>query len=532
MVSNGTIMNGILYLMSRTLINRFKRLLHKPGLLVLYLFLIVSLAFSLISSLLSPSVPATSMKPIWLLIFYAAYLMIFYFTSVYKGLSSGSSFFDMSDVNLLFCAPINSKQILCYGLLSQAGKSLLGGFFLLYQGGTFKSMGLTAFHLILFFVGYVLALILCELMSMAIYIVSNQNNLRKNVIKAISILPVALFALYYIYTYLKVGSYKEALLLSVQKGGLKLIPIVGWITESLRKFLAGDLPAIGSNLLLTLLIGVLFLAVIMLYHSDYYEDVLVATETAFEKKRAISDGNLNALGSTSKKINKGKRSLIGSGSTAIFYKHLLESSRNNRFFLLDAGSLFIIAGANLAAFLNGSSHILLILLAVSMYLQCFFIGTGRGLKELYSHYIYLIPESSFQKIIWSNGEVILKQIAESALMFIPAIFFTDWNPVTVLLCVVIRSFFAMFLVTANMLSQRIFKDVISQGLLAFIYLFFIVLTMFPGIIAAIVLNMAGNLWLGFFALCLWEFLLSLLFFFLSRGVLHNSDMPVMIKKNL
>lgn len=526
-------MNSILYLMSRTIKNRLKRLLHKPGLLVLYLLVLASLAYSLVLSLLNPSNTAPVMKPEWLLIFFAGYLMIFYFTAVSKGLASGGSFFDMSDVNLLFSAPVHPKQVLCYGLLSQAGKSLLGGIFVLYQGGTFHSMGLTTVHLFLFFLGYVLTLILFELMSMAIYILSNQSSLRKRVIKAISLLPVAVFAAYYAYNYLKTDSYKAALLLSVNKGSLKFLPIVGWITESLRNYLTGDYAAVGMNMFLTILTGILFLAVIALYHSDYYEDVLVATETAFAKKRAVSEGNINALGSTPKKSRIGKGSLAGSGAASLFYKHLLESSRNNRFFLLDGGSLFMIAGANLAAFIDrGGTMTPLIILAVSMYMQCFFIGTGRGLKELYSHYIYLIPDSSFSKIIWSNGEVILKHTLESGLMFLPALLFTGWNPLLLLLCAVVRSFFAVFLVSANMLSQRIFQNVISQGILAIIYFLFIIGTMLPGIIAGVVVYaMTGTLSWCLVILCIWEISLSLLFFFLSRGILHASDMPTMQIKN-
>lgn len=82
-----------------------------------------------------------------------------------------------------------------------------------------------------------------------------------------------------------------------------------------------------------------------------------------------------------------------------------------------------------------------------------------------------------------------------------------------------------------MLSQRIFKDVISQGLLLIIYLLFIIFAMAPGLITAFVFNAAGKLFYGLSALSLWEALLSLLFFYLSRGVLHNSDMPTLQKKN-
>ncbi|MDL2295010.1 hypothetical protein LJC60_10410, partial [Ruminococcaceae bacterium OttesenSCG-928-D13] len=70
-----------------------------------------------------------------------------------------------------------------------------------------------------------------------------------------------------------------------------------------------------------------------------------------------------------------------------------------------------------------------------------------------------------------------------------------------------------------------FANVISQGLLMFLYIFFVIIVMIPGVVATFILALApwGGIALGLAALTVWELLMSALFFFLSRGVLDTCD---------
>ena len=79
--------------------------------------------------------------------------------------------FTLSDVTLLFPAPLSSNKILVYGLVRQLGLSLVLGFFILFQYSWMHGVyGVEPVHLALIIVGYGLTLFFAQLASMASYV--------------------------------------------------------------------------------------------------------------------------------------------------------------------------------------------------------------------------------------------------------------------------------------------------------------------------------------------------------------------------
>lgn len=171
------------------------------------------------------------------------------------------------------------------------------------------------------------------------------------------------------------------------------------------------------------------------------------------------------------------------------------------------------------------------LLATTMLMRSFFVGTGLGLRELYHHYIFMIPESSFSKIFWSNLELVVKCFAESLIGMVIAGIILKATVPEILIYILVTTVFSLLLISINLLSMRMFSSVISQGLLLTFYFLFVILVMVPGVVAGAILGMSIGGSIGVIAgiglLTLWELLLSVLFFFLSKGVLDTCDMEVM-----
>ena len=523
-------MNSLVFLMVKSIKNSILEIFRKPGKLVLWLLTLGFIVGIFALSTFTRQSSENFLDLVWLKGIIFLLLLLFVFLAVQKGLSNGDVIFDMSDVNLLFVSPVSPRAILMYGIVRMAKMSFLAGFFILFQGsslGTGFGVGFDAVLLIL--LGFMLAVSMLQIVSLVIYSLTNGRPARKRAVRLITaavFLPlVSYIGVQFAQTRDLLGTLENTL----HSPFVAWTPVAGWASEGTVSLISGNL---GSGLLflgLIVLAGAAFILYIALSNPDYYEDVLVASETAFEKKRVMAEGQVNTEASMTRKVKVIKTGVGGFGASAVFYKHLRESFRANRLGLWGLQSILTVAGsALLSLFLRGDGGGILILLQILMWTQIFLIGTGRGLKELYSHYIYLIPESSFKKIVWSNLEVVFKVLVESVVLFSVAGAIMGENILLIAVSIVVFTFFSLLLLGVNYLSLRWTGADISAGLLILIYTLAIVIIMAPGLVAAIVIGSAiegAGALVGLGILAAWELIAALGCFALSRGVLHRCDMP-------
>lgn len=522
-------MSSLVYLVFTGAKNGLKELLHKPGKLVLYLLLVLLIGGGLVATLFANTQGEAGLPMFWLQGIFFAFLILFYGISVHKGLTSGDTIFDMSDVNLLFVSPVNPRSILLYGLVRLAKTSFWAGFFILFQGANLANFGVGFGGIWLLFLIFILLMMVLSLLSLVIYSASNGHPRRKMAVRVLAVIVFLPLVAYFGVLFISSGDALVSLATAVQSPFLNFIPFIGWAAAAAGALLGGHLLSGIGWLALLLLGGGGLLAYTMLSKSDYYEDVLVATETAYEKKRAVEEGDINATAASTAKVRVTKTGIRGHGASAIFYKHLRETFRQNRlgFFSVYTIIVFICALA-FSIFTRGLLGVVVVL-QILMWMQIFMVGNGRGLRELYTHYIYMIPEPPFKKVVWSNMELVFKTLLESVLFLgIPGLILGD-NLLLILASMLAYTLFSMLLLGINYLSMRWTGASISQGLLLTIYFFAVMLIMLPGLVPALIVGfMVGGVWgtaLGLGILCVWELLAALGCFALSKNVLHNCDMP-------
>jgi len=528
-------MKSLFYLTVKAWKNRLLQIIKSPGKFIFYLIVVLGIAALLIFTIISggqvpDSGEATDM--VWLRGIIFAFLLISFIPSIFRGLKQGSTLFQMNDVNFLFVSPLKPQTILLYAIIRTIGATLLGGLFILFQsGGIGNIFGLNFGGLLVIFAGYTLVIVFMQIMTMAIYSYSNGNEARKRIVKIISIilfLPLLVIAgQAFIYAG---GDLFAALDVLVNSPVMAWTPILGWVSEGTIAFLTG-------NLLMGALYygGILMASAILLIYSysssgEYYEDAMAVTETAFEKVRAAQEGQINTITIPDRKTKVARTGLGGIGSKSMFYKHLRESSRQNRTGLWGGFSFILVAGAALFAFLNQEGSIMVIL-GIFMSLSIFTTGLGRGMKELYSHYIYLIPESPFSKVIWSNLEVIFKTLVETVLAFSIAGVILGESPLFIMSAILIHILFNFVLLGSQYLFMRLIGWQMSPLIQLTVYIFGLALLLAPGIVGAVfagfLIGDTMGLFAGLMIFAVWELIAALGCFALSKGVLHNCDMLIL-----
>lgn len=523
-------MSSLVYLVHTGIRNSLKELLHKPGKLVLYLIVILAIVGTAVGSFFIPKADAT-LPPGMLRGVFFAFLTLFVAIAVQKGTNAGDEIFEMNDVNLLFVSPLNPRSILLYGLLKLIKVSFFAGFFILFQSTNLSHFGVRFGGLLILFAMNMLNTVVLTLVSLVIYSTTNGNPRRQLAVKLCAAAMFVPLLVSFAAKALASGDVLSALLASLDSPLLSAIPFAGWTAAGAVAFIEGKALAGLFWLGLLMLTGTGLLVFIMRSRADYYEDVLVATETAFEKKRAAAQGDMQAAGVTGKRIRVTKTGVAGAGASAIFYKHLRETFRQNRFGFFGMYTIIMFLSMLAAAVFMREFMNTVIILQVLMWTQIFMIGTGRGLKEMYSHYLYMIPESSFKKAIWSNMELVLRTLIESVLFIgIPGIILLD-NPLVIIMSMLVYTLFSLYLLGVNYLSLRFTGANISAGILMLIYLLVVIIGILPGLVPAMMVGFSmGGLWgalLGLLILGAWELIASLICFALSKDVLHNCDMPVM-----
>jgi len=533
-------MNSLLFLTLCSAKNTLLELRRKPGKLALYIIVILFIALMIFVTVLIPeeAVPLSDIVYLKGIIF--AFFMMFFISAVVSGLSQGAALFAMEDVNLLFVSPVNPRAVLLYGVFRVVKTLALASVFILFQGVNLRRFGVDTGGLFILYAGYLLMAVVSQLISLLIYSVTNGRKNRQLIVKIISVLifvPLIVTALWQL---LKAnGDYPAALRAVLGSDVMSYTPVLGWASAGIVAFITGEYAAGALFFSLLFLAGAASVGFIYIGKPDYYEDVLVASETMFERKRNLAEGKLNTVERNSKRRVKIKATGIsGLGASALFGKHIRESFRANRFGLWDITTVLIAAGAaGLNLFFKQTvagedTPVSLIsfvtTLSFLMYIQVFLVGTGRGLKETFSHYIYLIPESPFKKMVWCNLEMMLKASVEGALVCAAAGTVAEIGVIPIILAALVYALFVFLLVAINFVFMRLTGADISAGLLIMFYFLGTLIVMAPGIVLAVI---AGTSALGlngaFLTLAGWELCAALIGFEISKGVLHNCDMAML-----
>ena len=533
-------MNGLWYLFIHDAKNKLLELRRKPGKLIMYLIVFGAMTYFVVLSIIQDPPEESLVDVRWLTAILMALFAFTLFAAIKQGFEKGTAIFKMEDVNNLFVSPLNPQSILFFGVVRMMKTAILSCVFILFNAQTLRTFFDVQFDgVMIVFAAFVLVTAVSQLMTLVIYSFTNSRPKRQNLVKvliAVAFAPLVIGMAWHLVS--ANMNFSEGLLSFMTTPIDSFTPIIGWAAAGVVAFIVGNITGGIIYFSLLLGLGLIFLAAIYLGKPDYYEDVLVATETAFEKEREIAEGNINTAMGTSDKVVKVKGTGIkGYGASAIFYRHVREAFRQNKLGLWGFSSLILVGAATAYAIIlsrSDGSGVLLGLTIAVMVIQFFIVSTSRGERDTYTHYIYMIPENPVKKLIWSNIEVMLKVVVQNTVIFVVAGIIAGYGPLLILASILVCTMFAFVMLGISYLSMRFTGSHMSRGLLGMIYMVIIVIVMAPGIvglIAAISLFGESGLLYGLLILTAWELIAGLVCFIISRGVLHNTDIPNLTTQN-
>lgn len=463
-------MKALSYLMIRSFKNRILELKKKPAMLILYIIILMSFVFVVIVSMMPEDTIDTGVGDIRILyliiVGFGALLVI---SNILAGLKNGSTLFDMADINQIFVSPISPTTILFYGLIKQVGKLLLTSIFIFYQIGNLKRMFDFGFKEILFlFITFVIATFFTQLIAMAIYTYSNGNSIRKEIVRIVSIvLGVIVLGFIYFNVDISGGEIINNILEITENKVFGYVPVIGWGVMLMKGVVDANIINIIIVLALFLITSIGLLIAMFSGNKDYYEDVLVSTEVNHEilknikdkNKKGINQNHINVNRNSNKKIkSKDKVSGInrGSGAWTIFYKQILEMKRTSKFVWIDHYILFASIIIAILCYHVKFEYLSYIILGGLMYVQFLFsIITGIQF-EMSNHYIFLIPDASYKKVVTILLKPLLKGAIEGVIFFSIIGIMGREKIITLILLILVYIVSALFYQVLTIFYQRVF----------------------------------------------------------------------------
>ena len=439
--------------------------------------------------------------------------------------SNQNGIFTLQDANFLFQAPIKPAYVLFMAILQIVPTSLLTAlmftFYIPFLTGT--SMGVGEYLLTLLLTSLLIAF--TYLVFYYIYILDTEYKGIRKKSKYVLWAVIGLIALAFLAVfYFKGFNIYDAAKTFFSSPFYNALPLFGWAKWGVmgtieKQYLTAYLPA----LLLMLGTNLLLIYAIMRCKADFYEQALSDSYKINEILESAKTNNydVRSVAKVKKKMQKGS---FKSGAAALLSKQFLEMRKTSTTFVfreLISGLVYIVV-----AYFMKMSFVFVFYMILFMSLSASTSDTWN--RDFKKPYIFLIPESSLKKVMYSVLPSFFKTVFNgTVILLLSGIVFKA--PVTDLLAyIIIYASFSMVFVLTEVLSYRVMNGLKSAVALAFLRSLFAMLGAIPSAIAAVILMIILQ---DAFAIIyiapiivLMNLAVSLLMAFLSRSLFESSEL--------
>jgi hypothetical protein len=458
----------------------------------------------------------------------AGILMVVWY-GVKNGIDNGSSFFRLSDVNLIFTAPISPKKVLIYGFIKQLYTTLFIVMFLLFQIPNARNFlpitgpGIIIILLVSFFLVFTMSIL-----GLLTYSITSKSSKTRSMAKKILNIVTATFGIALLSNIYIYKDFSKAAFSFLNNSFFTYMPFIGWFKSILMAAVNGITYTFFIHILLCVIVIIAMIYTLYKLNTDYYEDVLAATDKKEEMVAMKKSGNRN-VNYGRKKFRKVKSGNVGNGSSAIFYRHLLEYKKSGIPFI-DKMTI-IMVGPGLASRYIFKDASMSTVLYFSIYMLFFFTLQGKWAQELSKQFVFLIPYSSISKLFYATLADLIKYTIDGLVLFVVSGFIFKSTPIISILCGITYASFGAIYTYGDVLARRFLGSIHSKALGKFIKMGITLLVILPGIIIHVTVTLlfgsndnSFEQYISYIVLIAYNITASFLIMLLSKSIFDVLEM--------
>ncbi len=338
---------------------------------------------------------------------FSGIILAMLFFQVVSADKSGSSIFQMADVNLLFASPLKPQSVLLFRLMSQIFVTLFASVYLLCQLPTLViDLGLDAGAVISLILAWILTLIYAKLLNVLVYTVASTHvQLKKYIRPLLYGLLVVIgggFYLYYL-THAELGALGAADVF-FNGEGTRWIPLYGWL-KGLVLWAIEQNWLYGALSLSLLVAGIVVLAVLVWrIKADFYEDAMAKSQETADRLAAAQAGNKAKRKKDRTDRIRRDGLTFGSGANMFFCKSIYNRFRFATLHIFTKTTItYLVISVGLSLLLVLVAKLPLFpIVGLVLCGMVFYRSLGNPLaSDMDKSYFVTVPANPYAKVLWS-----------------------------------------------------------------------------------------------------------------------------------
>lgn len=389
----------------KLLVNNIRAIIQSPKRLITYALYLVFMTWVIMTNMKNVG-NGSSQEALSIYEIYfkgGAFLLILFMG--YGLLKKSTMAFRMSEINLLFTAPVDSRKLLIFNVLKKIPTYLLTSIYTLVF---ILSIMIRMYHpslleLLVTCIGYTMVLLILEPISFCMFVISTKikkEEFASNAVKAFFLVIVLMALVPVAMRVMDKGFSAKSVFDGLGSVYLNYIPVIGW-----GRFLTTSVIDGISSMTYLALTGMfvmygIFLAITFKLGDDYYEDVIITSEERHQKVKEYKEGKSNLKGFQLKK-KKVSKTKFKKGAGALNWKrqHMLKRTDVSAYFSMETLICLALAIGGMIFMKDPDIEAIYFVTGLFFYAKFLFSMETELDRELKKPFYYLIPDTAMRKVL-------------------------------------------------------------------------------------------------------------------------------------